>query len=747
MGGGPTVTYSSIRSVTRIAVGLLVAFPVFLSLPQVARSQQEAATPRATQVIEEITVTARKREESLQDVPISITALGSDELEQRSLRNLRSLTETIPNLRIGEAGLGRSSAALFIRGMGQASNIATQDPRVGLYIDGVYQGRLQGGLPDIVDLERVEVLRGPQGTLFGKNTIGGLINLVSAKPTDELSGRLKIGFGNKNQFRTAGVVNFPILDEQLFARVSFVTNEADGYVKNTFTGGDAWMDERKQSARLALRYLPTDSITLDVTAEYQRVRESNGINTCKYAPKPPAGGAIVTPAQQASCIRSSLSSDYKGEANVPREAPVTIWGWSSTLEWDLGFATLTEISSFRATDWKEASSDSTVGSVLDFWSDSTAEQNQWSHELRLNGASERLSWVGGAYFFREDAEVPKWVILFPALLPGPPSRNQIWDVVNTSWALFGEATYDLTERLSLTGGLRRTNERKHFNRFERFGLFGPQNVAASPKGSKRYDAWTPRANLKFQINDDLMVYGGWSRGFASGGFNSGREIFPYEPEFASVWEVGFKGVFFDNRLTVNASYYDSDYDDIQLQITREINGVLQALNLNAGAATIRGAEVEVVARPIEGLTLSAGLGITDGDYTEFLDQVGVVPVDRKDAPYPGPQNISNFSAQYDFTAGSYGDASARLDWSYKSKAYDLDRAPEGTQNKVGILNGRVSLMLPDGRTEIALWGTNLLDREWEAKGDGTDQSFSGSVTYTILRPRRYGIEVSRRFGQ
>ncbi len=764
----------------------VVLTTALLLWPASGSAQQEPETGPAgqrvsprSQAIEEITVTARKREENLQEVPISITAFGAAELEARSIRDLGGLDHSTPNLKIRHAANSRNSVIVEIRGIRQGNYTTTIDPRVAIYLDGVYLARAQGGVFDILDLERIEVLRGPQGTLFGKNTVAGLINVVTKKPEPDFSALARIGFGNYHQFSTGGMINVPIIDDVLFARASFVTNEAEGYQKNQFQGSEDWNNDRNQSLRASLRYLPIEDVEVLVTGEYERARERNNLASCEFH-NPTAGfiglGRVLEanfglPAGYVdgvieACNSTQRSSKFKSADEYPDDNFLDLKAITGTVSWDLGPVELTSVSAWRNTRWKSGFGDGISLAYLSLNQADRSWHHQWSQELRLTGSSfdDRLDWTAGLYGFREKGKEDFTVFVYtcPPAFPNPfLCRDQEFNTRNHSWAAFTEATYHLTDRLALTAGVRRTQERKQFKRHQRSlagaydsscggaivapGERDPRNPPFC-KVNERFDAWTPRVNLTYQIADNLMLYAGWSRGFASGGFNTNFTQAQYEPEFAEVWEAGFKSSWLDERVIVNLSAFHSDYDDIQLSTGRLINNTLVALVLNAAEADIDGVELEVVARPLAGLTLRGGLGVTEADYKNFFDPGA--QVDRSDAEFPGvaPWQV-NLSAAYSFQVGSLGELTLRSDWQHRAKThYSLEKDCPCDQDKVGLLNSRATFRLPDGKTDIAIWATNLLDREWLLVASDLRDSL-GYSTEVYAPPRRYGISITRRFGE
>lgn len=709
-------------------------------------------------------MTARRRDEGMQEVPISMTALSAGEIEARSITELKDITYSVPNLKFDVSAI-KFSARVYLRGVGQNNSALTLDPRVGVYVDGVYVARPWAGMFDVLDAQRIEVLRGPQGTLFGKNTIGGAINVISAKPTGEFSGRVRVGAGNQDQFDTSAMINVPLIEETLFARAAVSTSETDGWITNQARGDARWPADRSQTARLSLRYLPTDDLEVLLTGDYYRSRGTNGLFSCEWKPLPGAALPGIVAAlgladdMAAACAAEEASSPDKSAADAHPDADSTIWGTSATLTWDLDWAQLRSITSFRHVEGRYAldADGSGVPYVEAQLGLDPHLQDQLSQELQLSGTSmdSRLNWVGGIYWFDEDSYAHQGSLILSCVI-SVLCTETIEKAGARSWAAYGEASYDLTERFSVTAGLRTTHERKEYDRINQ--NFVSKAISVQGNASERFNAWTPRFNVMFSATDTVHLYGGWSRGFTSGGFNNNDNLNPYEPEFAGVWEAGLKSEWLDQRLRVNFAYFYNDYEDVQLTVVRDIGaGNLVKTLQNAAEATIQGIELEVLATPFPGLRLSSGLGITDAEFDEYIDLIPPpagsppgtppTPVDKSNLKFfHVPPVTFNVSAEYTVPEFFYGNLRLRADWSHRGKTHlDVNNSEDGLMHKVGLLGGRVTWELPDGKTEVALWGKNLLDRRyWRESSDLTDSI--GVVIEQWEEPARYGIQITRHFG-
>ncbi len=646
-------------------------------------SKAHAAEEASSGLIEEVVVTARRREETVQDVPIPVTALSSSDLRDRAADDIRDLTRITPNLDFQRSGSNKNTAQVFLRGIGQVNWGPTQDPKIGTYLDGVYLGRPQGGVFDFLDVDRVEVLRGPQGTLFGRNTTAGLVHVISKRPSSEaFEFNATLGVGNEGGRKGEFVVNVPFTDT-FAGRLAVQHRESDGYVENTGTGED-WNDEDSQVARLSFRATPTESLTADLILDYQRVREKSGLGSCEWGE--PDNGALSTAFLPSIAfifgvydeIRDTCNGTrpYKSNENDPSDSNIDAYGVTLDLNIDLGWADLTSISSYREVEdfngsWGWASDTVGTASFLEVIGIRDNEVDQWSQEFRLAGTSldDQLDWVVGVYAFEEDAinylDVPLFrgvaapdcavwpVFCFPSGIPGLPtlgdfaqaiqvggSRTQTLDSINSSEALFGEVTWRFAEDWSVTAGVRYSRDEREFVRSEVLIIGFPDPALACPPGTppprngttceidKDFTETTPRVILSWDVSDTAMLYLGWSEGYSSGGFNQDVRMRPFEPEISGNWEGGIKSTWFDNRVLLNVTLFHNTYENQQITVGRLVDGNPTADLINAQEATLYGVEAEFRAELPGGWYALGSYGWVDGEYDEFTvqdNQIGPPP--------------------------------------------------------------------------------------------------------------------------
>lgn len=777
-----------------------------------ARAVADSGSVRVA--LEEVVVTARRREETVQTVPIPVTALSGEELRNRGVYSMLDLDRLTPNLDFQFAGSSRNAAQVFLRGIGQTNWSPPQDPKVGIYVDGVYLGRPQGSVFDLLDVERVEVLRGPQGTLFGRNTTAGLVHVITRRPGQEFEGALVGGAGNDGQYSFDGTVNVPIA-ETLAARIAFQTRKADGYVKNTATGQD-WNDDNSQTLRASLLWSPRDDFEALLAFDLQRKREHSALGECTWGgPATPAdtfvsGGlpfiAHIFGVFEEIRDTCNATGRFRSTDNDPDENKVDASGITLTLDWDLGFAQLTSITARRELEERNQSwgwASDTVGSAsyLEVLAFEDTEQDQWSQEIRLagTGMDGRLDWLVGGYWFREEAFMPLVVPLFRGVpiptpeqsplfyAPAPPafgvptfgtlalltqmfgSRETGFDTTNTSWAGFFEATYDVTDAFSVTAGVRYTEDDRDFVRTQTLlggapdpTLLCPDGAAPGANGrckrSKSFTETTPRVILSYQINRDVMTYASWSKGYSSGGFNQDVRMRAYEPEVSKNWEAGIKSTWLDRRLVANFTTFYNTYENQQLTVGRLVEGQPTADLINAQEATLYGVEGEL-ALVLDNWLLTASFGLIDGEYEEFLVQDNLV--DENFQPITVTRDLSDtemirgapytfgLSASYTARLAGGGELIPQLGWYQRGRNFNtLEAYQTSRQDAYGLLDGRVTWRLADGRTTISLWGTNLLDKEYfptaiDLAGDGLG---TGTVTKYWAAPRRYALELRYDFG-
>jgi iron complex outermembrane receptor protein len=633
--------------------------------------------------LEEVVVTARRREESLQETPVAVTALSADTLRDAGVRNLAQLNQIVPNIEVSSANGTAPLANIYIRGVGQRNTGPNIDSGVGIYIDEVYVGRPDGALLDIYDIQSVQVLRGPQGTLFGKNTTGGALVFTTNRPGEEFEAALGGRVGNYDRLDGNAMVNVPLTDN-LFTRLTGSTVNSDGYIKNLYDG-EKYMNEDRQNANWQTRYMPQEAVTLDLNLNWARTEQTMRPQKCVLVPGykgwqaelfntlavVPATGRTVedfcrdsAEAGDANTVISDLGGDYS--ATNKGSSLVANWELSENLS-------LRSISAWRYT--KAEQDDELDHTALPFLHRTQSvhpqgeprETDQYSQEFKVTGTAvnDRLNYVAGVFWFSEETKGETTVAFLgpydPALagwlyLNAPSTQL---DTDNDALASYAQLEWLWTEQWRTTLGLRTTDETRKLTRtrfqlipdtldanggnvvplFGNSGLYNrdPGFVynprfeyafADQSNGSNSDNALTPMASVQYLISniegiDAGTVYLTYSEGFLSGGVSEAPsgELENFEPEEVKNWELGFKLDLLDSSLRVNGALYYSDYKDRQLTSV-VINPETNAPapdTINAAESTIQGFELETTWFPVERLQLMFNLTLNDGSIDEFMD--------------------------------------------------------------------------------------------------------------------------------
>ena len=758
----------------------------------------------AEATIEEIVVTARKRAESLQEVPVAVSAFSQEDLERQNIQEFVDLQAQLPGVYISQIQSDPSIAVISIRGQTQADTLMTTDSSVGVYVDGVNLPRQAGLNANLFDLERVEVLKGPQGTLYGRNTTAGAVNLVTRKADYEgLHGYLRGAAGNESYTQFAGALNVPLADNAAL-RLAAQKTDQDGFGKSNFTGADLY-DQDEVFLRGSLMWDPTDRLNIQLQADYMHLDEGGAAEKLVQ----PGGNIVdpnntlpITPSLVAGIELGALNPAHIPNAASPVPGPTFIPGliagyqallgytqgslletdadadvFSKTTLWGGGLTIGYEINddvSFKSiTGYRNWDSDR----LLDL--DGTpftilhpylfVDADIFTQEIQLLGSGARLDWVVGGFYSREEGIDGSRTL---AVRPLNPTRNVTeGKVTNKSWALFAQGTYALTEALNLTAGLRWTEEKKklvNMNRLELADVPGlviacrvpPGNLPIDSCGAKSSDTFNDPSwlvSLDHAINDQTMVYGSISRSWRGGGQNlraDGADLAaaqPFEPETALNYEAGLKGDFLDSRLRANAAVYVTDYEDVQRSIIvpGSAPGSVVTVLTNAAAAEITGFELEAWLQPTDNLTLFGTVGYMDFKYKDFesFAQDGATVVDRSGEEIRLPEWQYSVSARYDTPIGN-NNLGIQVDYAWVDdiNTNPTSAVPEAvTQDSYGLLNARIDFALAESGLTLTLWGRNLTD---EIVIAGTTD-FTGNLGHTVShvnRPRQYGLTVTWNLG-
>ena len=739
--------------------------------------------------VAEIVVRARKRDELLEDTPVSVTALSEDTLREAGVVRLDQIQELVPNLQFQTSNNGLA-AQVFIRGVGTSTAEIAFDAGVGIYVDGVFLPRAAGSVLDTVDVAQIEVLRGPQGTLFGKNTVGGALNITTVKPQQEAGASVLLRPGSLGTFDSRLSLDIPIdigwFKDRLFSRIAFSSRNFDGYVDNVLTG-QTLSNQNALSFLGSLRLLPTDGVTFDLTGSWSK-NQTGGLGPQCRPANPDAPLVSIYPGYLEACAEAER---FRFAGNTAQLSTVESYGTWGTLTWDVGdLGPLQNIEVRSISSWREQSLrlrldlDGTPFPAVQLSSaggDSPAdgppgEQRQVSQEVQLTGAAldGSLNFVVGVFALWEKGLDSRTVSSGTGVLNFV--SNQQTNIDNWTWAPFAQATYDVLDWMSLTGGLRYTEDKKG----TAVRITDPTRPELPPSLDTTDDviftSWTPMGSIALRAPeswlevvqlDHLMGYFTYARGFKGGGFNAvfnpiADSLDAFGPETLDSFELGLKTIALEERLTLNVSGFYGRYDDIQVTSVRdltkpgdEIPTIVQ-LTQNAAEATTSGAEIELLALPLPGLRLTGSVGILHTRYDSFpnaIDDLTGQTIDRAGQTFRrSPKLQTHVAAQYSFEVAFPGPdwlqgwLTPRIEWYYQSfMHFDGIEVDATNQPGYNLLHGRLSYDFMDDRAQVALWAKNLIDTEYRTFGLTSVAPSWGVVTPYWAAPRTFGAELSYSF--
>lgn len=750
----------------------LLSAAVLLALQsQTAFAQDEAVEQvKEKQKNETIIVISQKRSERLIDVPISVTNVGHEELRQRGIKKLQDIGDVAPNISMTQGK--EFSAKITIRGVGANSRNIGFDSRVGVYIDGVYLGQSPAVNQGLVDLERVEVLRGPQGTLFGKNTIAGAINLISQEPTDEFEGAVNINAGSNNLGEYNLKLNVPLGDTTA-AKVFLNKSEEDGFMKNTYLNTNPGGKDNL-AGRVNLVSELSDKLQLSFSGDYSTQ------DIFAFSDKGVTGVFGTNGAHPLDALFASIHGDVLGgtadnkyESYQDRDVSedITIWGSSLTLDYSMD----NDFSFKSITAYRDTSISIVIDSdhsVVDFLrTPYTDVYQQTSQEFQLiSPDGEKFKYILGAYLFSLDSTTDRDAIggpLIAALGIDPNSPVVIIDgkVDTRSYALFANGSYDLNEDIVFGFGLRFSSETKDVD----WSIDGSNssvfNMATARVVDERTDTnVSPSLNINYSLSEDSQAYARVSTGFKSGGYNldfvtndvleAGIE---FDKETVTSYELGYKAELMDYSLRLNTSVFYAAYEDYQVNQYVDLGGGRTALSItNAAEVVTQGLEVELDYQMTDDFKVSGSLGFLDATFDSFIGG-GTGGSDASGNYLPSaPKLAASLGLQYYQDVESLSSSIMyRIDYNYTGEQYstvnnDDDYDIPGTTETVdfdkaesfSMVNARISLITDSGDWEVSLWGRNLTDSDHLTN---SAREFFGGILASYAKPRTYGIEARYNF--
>ncbi|WP_159982256.1 MULTISPECIES: TonB-dependent receptor [unclassified Novosphingobium] len=725
---------------------------------------QQAPVADEQQGLQEIVVTAQKRAENLQSVPISVTAVGSATLENLQATSLQALQGSVPNIQINNFSNTPNTAVYTIRGIGVVEPDPYAGNTVSIVVDGVPQFFSMGALLDIYDVDRIEILRGPQGTLFGANTTGGVVNVINGQPEmGKFSGRVEGAYGNYNRFDAKATVNIPLNEDSLAARISVLHTQREGFVTNVVDGSD--MGKRNITGVRGKLRAKSGNLDAVLAAEYVRARNGAPVVVSGTLPgeatyvAPGVAGMYQQPCAVAGQPCKAPDKYYSANDSVPDKSDMDTFSTSLTLNLsDTPLGDLTAITGYRHFKLREFTDQDGTPLFLD---DTRRKTTGWqlSQELRSNiqvtDAIRVL--VGGFYLKTHYDHSQNFRIQFAA--PGLLQIN-MQDQDNHSLSAFAQAYADLTDKLRLQAGIRYTYERTHMiadtqNSISLSGMTdfdGTGNVALGGFTADRSKSWNNlgwKVGLDYQLADSTLLYGYWARGFKSGGFvgriSLPQDVGPYGPEHVDTFEAGFKADFLDRRLRTNLAVFYTNYRDIQIAqtyFTKDAlgNDVNSTTIQNAAKATIKGFELELTALPANGLTLTGSVAYLDATYKTF-DFLNGGTGQIEDLSGYRLQNAPKWTAtagiNYAFNVAG-GQAHANAGYSYTAAKF-LNAINDTARSHIQpthLVNASLDWSPAGSGLTIGAYANNLLDKRYLASVFDAPGTI-GLVNYAS--PREYGV--------
>lgn len=714
-------------------------------------------------VLEEVTVTATKRAESAQDVGIAITAFSGDQLDQLGFTNAQQVTAMAPGVQTIQPN-GEANYAIGMRGVANSDFTTNVESPVALYVDEVYISQMSGAGFMLYDMERVEILRGPQGTLFGRNATGGLVHYITRKPSEEFEGYVRGTVGENDQYKAEVAVGGGT--ETLSARFSGTYHKNDGYIENRYVdengkGSDDLNNADDQSARLQVLWTPMDNLEVLLNGRMSKQDIDTGFfeNVSSVLP------GQLTPNVPNPVLDGYIDNDgdvWAGEYDDPGFNDLKTRGYTATVKWDLESFRVTSITD-KSTVKRDYIEDSDASPLSFFNFFLTTDSDQFSQEIRFDGETDRFQWVAGGYYLDLDIDDSNGAITDPFIGPVPTpgaegGLNNPYTSDLESYSVFGQVDIPLGEEFTLILGARYIDDQKDFeytisavefldpdaNNFNGKNNINDLGTIGHYKSSADDQEWAGRVQLEWAMNDDWLIYGGWNRGIKGSGFNA--PVFPlnppldynddamaYDPETIDAFEIGFKSTLFDGIAQFNGAAYYYDYQDYQ---AFNIIG-LDTLTFNTDA-TSYGAELELMTSPVEGLDILVGLAYND------------IEVDIGDQELPSiqsPEWNANGLIRYQWPMLG-GMMAIQADIVYRDEVFfALVDAETLQQDSYSVSNASVTYTTDDGKWEGSVFVNNLTDEEYLVQTfDLSSTAVFGMTEQYYGRPQWWGASVTYRWG-
>jgi iron complex outermembrane receptor protein len=750
------------KTVLRRSVALIMAIPAVAWDTAYA---QTADSETAVRPIEKVVVSARRRNELIQDVPGAVSSISGAELDKKAIPDLTAIADMTPSTTLKSSRGTNTTLTAFIRGVGQQDPVAGYEQGVGIYLDDIYLVRPQGALTDIYDLERIEVLRGPQGTLYGRNTIGGAVKYVTRKLAPQTDARLRATIGEYGQKEIVATASTPLSET---ARIggTFARFKRDGFGKNLTTGGENY-DKDVTAARLSAEFTPTQDLFIriagDITQDDSSPKNGHRLIVGRTSGAPILGNVFDTRAN----LMKALGHDQEVKAH----------GVSATVEYTINNEWSFKSITASRKDKSYAPIDFDSLAVVDMEVPALYTNKQFSQEFNLTYTGDRLQGVAGVYYIDANAFNKFDTILAGAV---PTSTFTSGDIDTKAWAIYADGSYNLTDAFSVSLGGRYTVDKREAEVLRQIylganGTPGLGNTGAilfrtdtDLRGGllKREDKkFTPRIAVNYKINQDHNVYASYSEGFKGGGFEPRLNVVGtripisvaqrgYEPETIETTELGLKSAFYNGRITTNAAVFYSDYQDVQIpgSVAIDTNGdgkddSFAGVTTNAGKAKIKGAELEAIANLTPNFMIAGMYSYIDAEYKEYI--AAGVNVASQRTFQNTPKNSANLRVNYDIpmpVMGHNGKISLIGSASYKGATAQFETASLLDQESYKLYDASIVWTRADGKVRAGLHGKNLSDKHYKTGGylfptlgnEGTLTAFYGN-------PRQISATLEYRF--
>ncbi|MEH6516348.1 MAG: TonB-dependent receptor [Halioglobus sp.] len=723
--------------------------------------------PAIAQQLEEIIVTAQKREQSLEDVPISVSALDGDVIQQNGMSQIKDLSIMVPNLNIGESP---GEYTINIRGIGSATSNRAFEQSVGLYVDGVYTGRSKQFQAPFLDVARVEVVRGPQGVLFGKNSNAGAVSVTSNRPTSELAGKVRASYEVENSgWGVEGLINFPITDD-LAVRIAAMSEEQGDFIDNSAPGGGNGGDKDLDAIKASILWTPTDALQIYAKIDhaktewngstFQVLEFGDGGAEGFYKSKDPLS-------EDRFDLNQQQDGDYINGGGTINDVDSNTYVLQA--DWTTAGHIFTYIGAYSEYT-SELGLDADFGNFPALFSGGGDDFEQTSHEFRITSNGDgRLEYLAGVFFLDRDYLIPDWKFHanfaeLPPPLP-PLTRQRSYDENTESASVFFQGTYQITDSLSATLGLRYgEEEKKAISMQSATHLNDPDNpfpggIGPFPEyvfeGDRDEDSLTPSFSLQYAVNDDANVYFSYNEAEKSGGFNSNSAQptgIEYDTESAAGFEIGLKSMLSDGAVRLNVAVFSTEFDDYQVS---SYDGVSQTVN-NAATTITRGVELEVDWAATDKLTIGAALAYLDAEYDDFpnapcapINQSDCVDGNYRDASGEritfAPEYSGSIYGNYIQPIGNDLELRVRLTGNF-SDEYDtqIDKSEYQVAESYFLVNARMGIGRQDGSWQLALVGSNLTD-ERLYNFTVNMPFFAGAHVANTMQPRKLSVEATYQF--